>query len=356
MVKIFLMMSVFVLALLRLAPADAEVLTSEPQSENAPIYFVFDIDGTLVKPIPPNLPINQLPDLTQMIPLRGDIFGQRYQVLNGAGELIQSLLIDIPRSRIMFFSAGRHEKNIQILKALKLPDGRSALEISDRVMSYQFLSEVKAENGNPLFASKKALRKDLRKARLQGRDPGRDLGRDPGRDPGRNLGGDHSRDLGGDLERVLLIDNSPKWSLPGQEGNLLWVEPEKNQVSGQKANPNKLVWVRGVIDSVLEGARVRGVSPKQVLTELQWTGDDPSNWVFKDSLRTDENLYQRGLSLLQRHNPKLQLVGQPSLPKAADQSSLESTLQRRESAKARIRHLETSCIDSILQKALDSLD
>ena len=93
------------------------------------IDVVLDLDSTLVKDISWN------PDRYGDFVKVGDV---NYKVFNYATLMIQKLL-ENPRVRISFFSGGPRERNYELLKKLKLEDGRTLYDISYKVLSKEEL-------------------------------------------------------------------------------------------------------------------------------------------------------------------------------------------------------------------------
>jgi len=226
------------------------------------IHFVFDLDDTLIRWIRPDEKLGG-----EVIPKSGTINGYKYRVMDGASEILGSLLQDYPGAKISFFSAGPRNRNLQILQQLRLPDGRAALEIAYKVLSEEELTTV----GKNRY-------KDLR------------------------LVVD-----GGGLNNLVLFDDKPSIILPGQEKNVLWIgdKPEFHQVKldeGRQSvrqflqNRNKLVRARGVVEAAIEKAKQAKISLSEALWILQEGRLNTEGQILREtSTLYDISFYRRGI-------------------------------------------------------------
>lgn len=145
-----------------------------------PIHLVFDIDWTLVYPLPEK---PAQPDAHTI-----EVLGKWYRFTDDSAAVIAEAAAN-PALRVSFFSGGERERNLQLLQKLKLPDGRSALDVATKVLSTEDLTPGSKEPGAK-FAQR--WKKDLTKV-----EP--------------------------DLNRVVLIDDIADFALPGQERNMYWL-------------------------------------------------------------------------------------------------------------------------------------
>lgn len=150
-----------------------------PFSALAELHVVFDIDWTLV------YPLEQAPKPPDSLAVK--IGGKWYRYSDRAGELIEHLHKrgDV---KVSFFSGGEKTRNLELLKKLKLPSGKSADEIAHKILNADDMTRV--SNDDTLKFSER-FKKDLRK-------------------------------ISPDLDRVVLLDDVKNFVLPGQEKNLLW--------------------------------------------------------------------------------------------------------------------------------------
>ncbi|MEK2690822.1 hypothetical protein AAAA73_17155 [Bdellovibrio sp. GT3] len=139
----------------------------------APIDVVLDIDWTTFYTIKPE-------DKNQMDPKAIQIAGKTYRPTEHLGEVLEKLLA-LPDIRISFFSGGETTRNEALLKAFKLPSGRSAFDISYKVLSKHDLTVV-SEDQSLGFA-------DRYKKNLEGILPG------------------------ATMERTILIDDQIKFAV-----------------------------------------------------------------------------------------------------------------------------------------------
>lgn len=173
-------------------------------------HIVFDLDWTLVYPLE-KAPLNPGPmDVV--------VEGKWYRIADGAGELLESLSLQ-PNLQLHFFSGGKKSRNLELLKKIQTPSGKSALELATKTLHFDDLTDVnpKAEKFSDRW------KKDLRK-------------------------------IDSDLDRVLLVDDIENFSLPGQEKQVLWTGKTYNFYdhfsSVPKLNreewdpPNQQEWLR----------------------------------------------------------------------------------------------------------------
>ncbi|OFZ80222.1 MAG: hypothetical protein A2583_11495 [Bdellovibrionales bacterium RIFOXYD1_FULL_53_11] len=268
-------------------------MASAPQK--APLHFVFDMDDTLIRWIRPNEKVSGT-----VIPAIGDIGGYRYRVLDGAPELIASLLKDHPGVKISFYSNGDRTRNHIILKELKLPDGRPVFDIAHKIFSNSDVEKVPAaaaprqNNGYGIFNSgtKEYWKKDLKKIVSDGES----------------------------TANVVLIDDNPAFVKKGQEKNLLFAgkKPDAHLTAinelGNKSvekfftDRAKLARVRGIIDRAYELARTEGIFISDALWKIQWTTNNAGNLSYREELLRDMKLYRRGFKRLRSVNPSFRLA------------------------------------------------
>lgn len=177
------------------ATAAAKAQTLAPDSTLKSFHLVFDLDWTLVYPLE-NSP-------KQPGPLDVLVEGKWYRIADSTGDVLESLS-QLPNVKIHFFSGGKKSRNLELLKKIRLPSGKTALDIAQQTLHYDDLTEVdpKAKKFSDRW------KKDLSKV--------------------------HS-----DLERVLLIDDIENFSMPGQEKQLLWTGKTYNFYDQFSSVPKK---------------------------------------------------------------------------------------------------------------------
>ena len=151
-----------------------------PAHAAEPIHLVFDIDWTLVYPLPER---PAKPDAHTV-----EALGKWYRFADDSAAIIAEAAAN-PNLRVSFFSGGEKERNLELLQKLKLPDGRSALDVATKVLSSDDLTPASSDP-NAGFADR--WKKDLTKI-----EP--------------------------DLDRVVLVDDMADFSVPGQERNMYWL-------------------------------------------------------------------------------------------------------------------------------------
>lgn len=254
----------------------AWLLWSSLVARGETIDFVFDLDGVFLN--------SPAASSTERIIV---VAGARYRLADGAGELLQSLS-QIPGARISFFSHATAERNAAALKAIVLPDGRSAFDLAaGRVFSTPALSR---ESGVDV--------KDLLKV---------------------------APDI--DLKRAVLIDDQRNYAAKGQERNLLWLpdrqsrfaesvfeeynvereagEPEEAEDLARKfvSDRNKLLRARGIIEATLEKANAEKISFVEALSRLQW----PTPGAYNPALAGVE-MMRKGLPFFRRVNEDFRIT------------------------------------------------
>lgn len=246
----------------------------------AKIDFVLDIDGVLID------------DWSGGKPGIHDIVvtavGLNYRLADGVGAFLQSLS-DIPNARISIFSSNLEDRNLEVLKKIFLPDGRSAFQLVE----------------GRIF-SRANLYKDPESHRLV-----KDL----------NL---VSPDI--DLNNAILIDDQEGYASNSQKRNLLRVRNSqlstfyrinsngeiasivkmflesgsgwsaKEYANSFVTDRNKLAWARGLIDIAGETAVREGISIVEALHQIQY----PNGEDFNFRLSEDLSIYRKGVQALKK--------------------------------------------------------
>jgi HEAT repeat protein len=296
------------------------------------IDFVFDLDKVLIYEIKDPKTIASLS--TSAIYL--DSVQEHYRVVKGATEMIESLL-KIPGARVSFFSAGLKVRNHEVLKKIKLRDGRSFFDIAHKVLSVEDvvvsqaryaaewnipLSSVdpQAVSLNPRFQGK--FHKDLR----------------------RVLG-----DAG--LDSAILVDDNIQFAYRGQEKNLLYLKELsqgltakealtdiplshqdefanllKNKGQAEFADLHKLARARGLIELALKRSREKNIPLNEALWQIQWR-QTPTGPVYQTGLIANSIVYEIG-------EQKFKEVSLTGMSKTALSGAIESRITRVEEFKA----------------------
>lgn len=100
------------------------------------IHIVFDLDWTIFSNAPDTRPVN----LTRVYWSEG----KAYRLQDYVEEVMQALSKN-PRVKISFMSGGVHERNVTLLKQVKLPDGRSLYDLAYRVLAFDDLTDLYPE-------------------------------------------------------------------------------------------------------------------------------------------------------------------------------------------------------------------
>jgi len=137
-------------------------------------HVVFDIDWTIVAETetPHLFPVNRVVSVE----------GKYYVKYEGLESLIEKL-ISHPQIKVSFFSGGKKSRNEDLLKKIKLKDGRSLFSVAHKILSSEDL--VPMPNTTPEMKFSERFKKDLTK-------------------------------VSEDLEQVLMFDDTSKFVLPGK--------------------------------------------------------------------------------------------------------------------------------------------
>lgn len=203
-----------------------------------PFRFILDIDNVIAYSIPKGEAHRH--DLTGKVTVEYGKF--LYVVYDDAAELIQDLL-DIPGSKVGFFSFGTIQRNQPLLEKLILPRGRdgkrAAKDIAFTVLSWDKASWARKEDydklarlnpDHPFFYSMK--KKNL-------------------------LNAVSSQEL----LNTILIDDTAKNVYRGQEGSFLLVEERWKSKAGH---------IRHVLENLFAEMKKTGKPPAELLFDLQF--------------------------------------------------------------------------------------
>lgn len=137
-------------------------------------HIVFDIDWTIVAETEtPNLfPANRVVVVE----------GKHYVKYFGLESLVEKLIRN-PQIKISFYSGGKKARNEDLLKKIKLNDGRSLFSVAHKILSAEDLTPMPNTTAEMKFSER--FKKDLTK-------------------------------VSEDLEQVLMFDDTPKFVLPGK--------------------------------------------------------------------------------------------------------------------------------------------
>ncbi|OFZ00958.1 MAG: hypothetical protein A2Z97_04725 [Bdellovibrionales bacterium GWB1_52_6] len=251
---------------------------------DTPLYFVFDIDDTLARWVRPAE--SSLGNVTS------SINDHRYRILDGAGEAIQALLTRAPNAKIVFYSGGPRDRNLELLSQLILPDGRRAIDIATKVLSRNDIVD------------EKSLPTGLAAWNELDRTPPSELHYDLRRHGRKDL-----LKAAPDLQNIVMIEDRLGYAYPGQEKNLLWVgtpppsHPESFSETrlSRKAYiqyRNKLTRMVGLVDKALEVSKQEQIPLPDVLWKLQWHPAESGKLTYNTALLTDASIYRRGARLL----------------------------------------------------------
>lgn len=164
-----------------------------------PVHVVFDIDDTFA------FSTENLPASDSVIVVSAG--NQEYSIpkafLRGVETLLKLNESGMP-VKISFYSAGNGERNRALLSAIRLSDGRSLFDISNKVLNREDRFDPKAQldsAGNRIDKEAFQPAESMFRGQMK-----KDL-----------------RKIDADLERVILVDDDRSYVLAGQEKNHLAV-------------------------------------------------------------------------------------------------------------------------------------
>ncbi|KHD89569.1 MAG: hypothetical protein OM95_03030 [Bdellovibrio sp. ArHS] len=111
------------------------ILSFRPAEAQQPIDIVFDIDWTTFYTVHPE-------NKNELSAKNLEVEGKFYRPTDYLPEVIEFLLKNHSEVRISFFSGGTKARNIALLNKVTLSDGRSLLDISHRILSFEDLTRV----------------------------------------------------------------------------------------------------------------------------------------------------------------------------------------------------------------------
>lgn len=213
-------------------------------SDREHYHFVFDIDWTLVAEVKPPASAGQR--LVQ-------VAGKDYFVNHGVESLIEKLSQN-PEIKISFFSGGSRERNHELLKKIKLKNGKTLFEVAYKILNFEDLTEMPGTSEHSRFVDR--YKKDLSKVTDQ-------------------------------IDRIIMFDDTSGFALPGKarqqeqvfflgEAYLSFEHFEDTRgLSGQYIPPSKEAWLldrqklvilERAYDKVLE--RYQSGNTNQLLSSL----------------------------------------------------------------------------------------
>ncbi|WP_373998140.1 hypothetical protein [Bdellovibrio bacteriovorus] len=232
------------------------ILSFQPAWAGTPLDIVFDIDWTTFYTVHSEDPNERSSKSIQ-------IEGKTYRPTDHLTEVIEHLLKTHPDIRISFFSGGTQSRNMTLLESVKLSDGRSLVDISHRILSYEDLTVV-SQNKTLKFSEqhKKVLNQGI-----------------PDWNP----------------KNTLLIDDQPEFAVKPLKsvsslGHFNFQQKFDVSRAGEKFFPaseiewkmerNKaLVWLALLENAIAESART-GKDFSTVAQEL-WTRDSKNPFILK---------------------------------------------------------------------------
>ncbi len=191
--------------------------------------------------------------------------GTRYRFSDGAAEFIQ-YISTLPDARISFFSGGPKSRNLEVLNHLRLPNGKSALDVMYVLRSHNDLTTMPGVSKNaPVYERAK---KDLRK-------------------------------ISANIDNTILVDDHRHYPLPGQEKNAVWLQVEDPSVP-ESLERNKLAYAAEVLREATEKKEKEGISLVAAVDAITRNASgEIIPWNTVDNLTR----FQRGAALFQAQNP-----------------------------------------------------
>jgi hypothetical protein len=243
---------------------------------------VFDLDEVLIFKVSSSKPA---PLNAQLV----NFEGTSYWIGHGVPEMLEHLSRN-PDIRISFFSSALTERNVEVLKQIRLPSGRSAYDLSK--IHNQEGREPRVFSKSDTEVVDSLIKKDLRKV---------------------------AADI--DLNRSILVDDQDGFALADQKRNLLWA-PEmlsdhrveysrlnirdaildadqkeaKREAQKFLIERNKSLRIVGMIEESMARSKITGQSPVDELNKLQW---EKADLINRETLDTESPLFQQ---LLKKHS------------------------------------------------------
>lgn len=266
---------------------------------------VFDLDEVLIYRMSPG---NLAPMDVHFI----ESEGSTYWVGNGVPEMLEHLSRN-PDIRISFFSSALDQRNIDVLKKIRLPSGQTAFDLSKIHNKEGTAPRIFSKSDTEV--SEGLIKKDLRKV---------------------------APDI--DLNRCILVDDQDGFALADQKRNLLWVpeltrshtgldtrmnvrdeildgDPKEAKRSAKNflIERNKSLRIVGLIEESMTRSKITGQSLVEELNKLQW---EKPGLINRETLNTESPFFQQILkkTLLefQAVNPDFKLIRLTSNPSACE--------------------------------------
>jgi len=242
------------------------VWDEDPAFQQPKLNVVLDLDNTLVMNVPAASGAESI-DL-------GSVLG-RYELIHGTTEFLVALS-RLPGVQISFFSAGQEQRNLLLInEMMDLVWAKHAVLILPKVYSRGHLFQFDPDDPGALSQFGK---KDLSVL-------------------GSSI----------DLSRTILVDDSPRWIMPGQEYNWVGVHPAHPHMKTNRTNAfrakNKLIPALGFIAFALEQATLLNVPPVESLRLL-----NPRNPFCPPPVVFSSNYLERGLREIRKVEPTFMLA------------------------------------------------
>ncbi len=198
-----------------------------------PLDIVFDIDLTIVAIVQDGPGGDQLADPTNPGRNVVTVGDERYRIYDGLRELMEKLEKEqkAGKIRISFFSGGEEVRNEELLKKIKLSNGRSLWDLAPgRVLGRSSMTPTGRE---PPARIRERFKKDLTK-------------------------------INPDLSDVILIDDIKEFVPESQRGNMLWIGedfpyPDRTHTPPEIIDPdllarekNKYQWISSQLDDAMK--------------------------------------------------------------------------------------------------------
>lgn len=119
-----------------------------------PVHIIFDLDWTLFYSID-----SKDPDQTDSKVFEVD--GKHYRLTDHAEILLRHLHHNYPEVQISFFSGGQKERNLQLLRSIRVTENKTALDIAAYTFHFDDLTKVNADEALPFVTRYKKLVENL---------------------------------------------------------------------------------------------------------------------------------------------------------------------------------------------------
>lgn len=119
-----------------------------------PVHLIFDLDWTLFYSI-------NADDSAQMDNKVIKVDGKYYRLTDHAEEMFRYLNKNYPEVKISFFSGGEKERNLQLIRSIRISSDKTALDIAEHIYHFEDLTTVSEDESLKFARRYKKLAENL---------------------------------------------------------------------------------------------------------------------------------------------------------------------------------------------------